>query len=164
MNGNDQFCIRVTAGLLLICCSYHAEADSICLDVRSTEALTKVVRYSILGDAIRFDLDVDAQDQTHVVRGANLYFDVPQHMKSIDSIEEADYALSVPLELTRVEGSKGTKFRVSMLTRTTFENFVIVLVLGPKEQFECYCAQYELLNVSNSQIDFKTRFGEVNLR
>lgn len=154
-----KFCVKVALTFSIFSCSFNAGADSMCIGSRSAEELSKIVHYAILEDIVRFDIDVDAEDQFHVVSGAEIYYGVPRSGESYDSIEDGGYVLQAPLKLEE----RGSKLQASVFTRRKFDRFVVVLILEPREGFENYCVQYELLNISRSQVDYSDRFGEVSL-
>ncbi len=154
-----KFGVNVVLTFSIFSCSLNAGADSMCFSSRSSEELAKIVRYAILEDIVRFDINVDAEDQFHIVSGAEIYYGVPRSSESYDSIEDGGYVLQAPLKLQE----RGSKLQSSVFARRKFDRFIVVLILEPKEEFENYCVQYELLSISRSQVDFSDRFGEVSL-
>ena len=139
--------------------SSNAIEDSMCIGIRSSDELSKTIRYSLLDELVRFDLDIDSEDKIHQVAGAALYYGVPKGVVSYDSLEDEGNILQAPLELTL----RDSRLHASIFTRREFEPFVVALVLEPKEDFRSHCVQYELLNVSRSRIDFSRKFGEVTI-
>lgn len=147
--------------MVLMAFSNNITAESACVRVEPSSAIEPrgSISYAVLGDTVKLTLDLEGEASGVRVSMVDVYYGLRKLFNNWEEVESSKYDLQFPLGLVNHEGRAKAEF----FLKKKFRPLSLVITMEKQSDNLTYCDVKQVINISQSDIEFSKKFGYVYL-